>query len=230
MFFPIRDNVPNFTPPYVTVTIIIINVVVFLFELVLPPDLRTSLFYHFGIVPQRVLLHTHTSIIGFLLPFVTSTFLHGSIMHLVGNMWFLWLFGDNVEDRFGHFRYLIFYLIAGISAGIFQTIHSPSSPYPVIGASGAIAGIMGAYFIMYPFAKIKVLFLFIFIPIFFYLPAMLFLPLWFFIQIQNAFSPIGVYLHVAWWAHIGGFLIGMIMAPVFDRGYGWIIEERRRQS
>ena len=161
---------------------------------------------------------SYIDVISEVLPFFTSMFLHGGWLHFIGNMWFLWLFGDNVEDRMGHFRFLLFYLAGGFTSGVFQTIHAPISMVPVIGASGAIAAVMGAYFLMYPLARIKVLFLLVIFPIIFYIPALVFLPLWFMSQVMHIFSPLAVSSNVAWWAHVGGFLFGMVMVPLLDRG------------
>ena len=217
MLFPLKDDVPSRTPPIVTITLIVLNVLVFLFELSLGPVELNKLVHVFGVVPRRVMSVLSISPTLSILPFFTFQFLHGGFMHILGNMWFLWLFGDNVEDRMGHFRFLLFYLASGFTAGIFQTIHAPMSSIPVIGASGAIAGVMGAYFLLYPFARIKVLFLLIIIPFVFYIPALILLPLWFLTQVSNVFSPLAMSSHVAWWAHVGGFLFGMATVPILDR-------------
>ena len=221
MFFPLRDDIPHFRPPVVTVSLIVLNAAVFLFELLLPPQVLQEFFFTFGFVPAKVLYQLHIFGWRAFIPVLTSTFLHGSFMHIFGNMWFLWLFGDNVEDRFGHLRFLIFYMLCGITAGLSQLVHAPHSMVPVVGASGAIAGVMGAYFMMFPYARIRVMFLFIIIPIFFYIPAYFFLPIWFLTQVTNAFSPIGQVSDVAWWAHIGGFIFGMALTPLFDRGLNY---------
>ena len=217
MLFPIKDDVPSETRPIVTITLIVLNALVFLFELSLGPVELNKMVHVFGVVPERVMAIFSISPTLSILPFFTFQFIHGGFMHLLGNMWFLWLFGDNVEDRMGHLRFLLFYLACGFTAGIFQTIHAPMSPIPVIGASGAIAGVMGAYILLYPWARIKVLFLLIIIPFVFYIPALVFLPLWFLIQVSHVFSPLARSSNVAWWAHVGGFLFGMAVVPILDR-------------
>jgi hypothetical protein len=151
------------------------------------------------------------------LPFLTSMFLHGGILHILGNMWFLYIFGDNIEDRIGHFRYLIFYLLCGVVAGLVHLLASWGSKIPTIGASGAIAGVMGGYVVLFPHARVLTL-----IPIFFFfqffeIPAFVFLGYWLLIQIVSASlrgSDVG---GVAWWAHIGGFLAGLITVKIFEK-------------
>ena len=211
---PLWSSERTYSPAVVTLLIIVVNVMVFAFELTLPdpaPGYRvrgltlSTFITHYGIVPDR--LHA-TSLI-------TSMFLHGGLMHIVGNMWFLWVFGKGIEDLLGHVQFMVFYLLSGIAAGLVQTILDPFSPVPTIGASGAIAGVMGAYLLKLPTARIRTLiFLFIFITTV-DIPAFFLLAYWFLIQFLNGVGQIG---HmevngggVAWFAHVGGFLAGMAL-------------------
>jgi membrane associated rhomboid family serine protease len=206
--FPIRDTQPSYSRPIVTVIIILINVAVFLHEITLDEYSRNALIAHYGLVPR----HFHFSAI------LTSMFLHGGWMHIIGNMWFLWIFGDNVEDVMGHTKYLVFYLLCGIAAGLAQTLLSVGSRVPMIGASGAIAGVMGAYLIKFPHSRIVTLvFIFFFITTI-EVPAVLMLLYWFFIQLVSGVETVG-YAHLsqggtAFFAHVGGFIAGMILVGV----------------
>ncbi len=206
--FPLRDTQPSYSRPLVTVLIIVLNAVVFFHEISLDDYSRNDFIAHWGLVPARFQF----------LKVLTSMFLHGGWMHIIGNMWFLWIFGDNVEDAFGHFKYLLFYLLCGLAAGMTQLLFSVGSRVPMVGASGAIAGVMGAYLIKFPRARIVTL---VFIFIFFTtieVPASLMLLYWFFIQFFSGVGTIG-YSHVsqggtAFFAHIGGFIAGMILVPM----------------
>jgi len=214
---PLRDNVPASRFPAVTLGIIIVNVLVFFRELGNRSNLE-ELIYTFAIVPARYTYPEYASRIGVpgqIVPIFTSMFLHGGWLHLLGNMWTLWIFGDNVEDRLGKLRYLIFYLSGGVAAAILHIMtnaHGQAALVPTIGASGAIAAVMGAYFRFYPTARVETL-----IPPFFFgptfaLPAVLFLGWWFLLQFFNGAMSLGMRDHgfsgVAWWAHVGGFLFG----------------------
>jgi membrane associated rhomboid family serine protease len=206
--FPLRDTQPSYSRPLITVLIIILNAVVFLHEVSLDEYSRNYFIAHYGLIPARF----HFSAI------LTSMFMHGGWMHIIGNMWFLWIFGDNVEDAFGHLKYLVFYLLCGIAAAFTQVLFSPGSRLPMVGASGAIAGVMGAYLIKFPRSRIVTLvFIFIFITTI-EVPAGLMLAYWFFIQFFSGVGTIG-YSHVsqggtAFFAHIGGFITGMILVGV----------------
>jgi membrane associated rhomboid family serine protease len=221
---PIRDDAPRSTTPYVTYFLIVLNVLVFVFEILLAPDARDVLVRQFGVVPVHITGLLHGSDVtgaGWLnlLPILTSMFLHASWGHVLANMWALWLFGDNIEDHLGHFRYLVLYFICGIAAGLVQIVASPNSNVPTVGASGAIAGVMGAYFLLFPSARVL-----IFFPIFFlfWLPAWLVLGYWFVVQFlsgaataivpstQNAGG-------IAFWAHVGGFLCGVALIKLFPQ-------------
>ncbi len=205
---PLKDNISSRRFPVVNVVLIVINVLVFIYELSLSQGHLTGFISIFGVVPRRVSV----------VPLFTAIFLHGGWIHLLGNMLYLWIFGDNVEDRLGRGRYLFLYLAAGIAGSLAQIWANPLSAEPIIGASGAIAGVLGAYFVSYPRAKVLTL-----LPIFFFItfveiPAFVFLVIWFIMQFLNGFVTLGVAGNmVAWWAHIGGFVTGalgvLILAP-----------------
>jgi len=214
---PLRDNIPHSRPPYGNYAIIVFTSLVFFWELSLGGQLPRAT-EALGFVPARfvtLLLSSPQEFAVTFIPLVTSLFLHGGWLHLLGNMWFLYIFGDNVEDILGHGRYLLFYLVCGLGANLIYLLFSPFSTVPLIGASGAIAGVMGAYFNLFPGARILTLFIFIFIPIFLELPAYFFLGLWFLMQFffgsvatMDAVPGGG---GVAWWAHVGGFLVGILL-------------------
>ena len=215
---PIRDAVRSSHFPLVNVMIIVLNGLAFFWQLSQGPHLREALFF-FGVVPIRYsdpAIGSHFTTFQQILPFLTSMFLHGGFLHILGNMWFLYIFGDNIEDRLGHIRYLFFYLLCGIAAGVIHLITNWDSKIPTIGASGAIAGVMGAYLILYPRARILTL-----IPIFFFIqfieiPAFVFLGYWFLLQLISAGvtrSDIG---GIAFWAHVGGFVSGVVLFKIFD--------------
>ncbi len=222
---PLQDSTPRRCPPLMTYTLIGINVLTFFFEISLPEPILERLFYIFGMVPAYV---TQALSVGdvavrshVLLSLFTCMFLHGGWIHIIGNMWTLWIFGDNVEDVMGPFRFLAFYLLAGISASLIQIYVNPISQVPVVGASGAIAGVMGAYYVLYPRARIVLLVPILFIPFFFEVPAVFYLAFWFIEQVFSGtlsltapFSSGGV----AWWAHIGGFMFGMLTHRFFMMG------------
>ena len=155
---PIRDDQPRFSTPYVTYFLIAINLIIFFFESALGPDNFRLFIYQFGMIPAHVTAVVtgagDISPVGAFIPLLTSMFLHGSWGHVIGNMWFLWIFGDNIEDHLGHFKYLTFYLISGLIASLAQIILNPFSGVPNVGASGAIAGVLGAYFVLYPRARL----------------------------------------------------------------------------
>jgi rhomboid family protein len=200
----------------------VLNILVYLFELTLGPQLDRFLTV-FGIVPAAVFAWPQSDLplTAVVIPFFTSMFLHGGFLHVAGNMWYLWIFGDNIEDRLGHFNYLIFYLLCGLGAGITHTIFNYESVVPSIGASGAIAGVLGAYLISYPRARVLTLVpIFIFIQII-EIPAVIVLGFWFIVQFfygaTSLAATTGNSGGVAWWAHIGGFLLGMVFVNVFPR-------------
>jgi membrane associated rhomboid family serine protease len=225
---PIRDEQPRFSTPYLNNFLIGLNLLIFLFESVLDPASQKALIFQFGVIPSHV-----TALLAgrggyepaaVLLPFFTSMFLHGSWMHVIGNMWFLWIFGDNIEDQLGHFTYLIFYLLSGVVAAMTQVVLDPGLRVPTVGASGAIAGVLGAFFVLYPKARVLTWFPPIF---FFHLPAWIMLGYWFVLQfLSGAASSIAYSSQatggIAFWAHVGGFLAGVIlikMLPERPRRY-----------
>ena len=214
MFIPLKDLNPRRGFPVVNTLLIITNVVVFIYEVALPQSAEQAMTLAFGTVPARIpsFLAGHTSFEVAFLPLLTSMFLHGGILHLAGNMLFLWIFGDNVEDFFGHFTYLLFYLACGIGGGLVHVLFNMSSPVPAIGASGAIAGVLGAYIFLYPGARVLTLVFIFLVP----LPAVIVLGGWFVLQVLEAFNTLGMGPRasggVALWAHVGGFLIGLLIA------------------
>ena len=209
---PLRDSTPSNTFPLVTVCLIIINLLIFSYETTLGSKGLDALIYTFGLVPANY-TGFNGSWTGYL-PFLSSTFLHGSWMHVIGNMWVLWLFGDNVEDKMGRGRFLLFYLLCGLIAGIAHFIFNPTSQVPVVGASGAVAGIMGAYFLMFRRAKV-----FTYIPPIFLLniPAWVYLGFWALYQLFFGTFQTVNQGQIAFWAHVGGFAAGMILYRFFLR-------------
>ncbi len=227
---PISDANPIRRVPIVTLSLITINVVVFLFELTLPTRPLERFIATWGVIPNNVLLalaHPTQAAPFVWLTLITSQFLHAGWAHIIGNMLFLWVFGDNIEDVLGHFTYLVFYLGAGVAAAIVQTIVMGPARVPTIGASGAIAGVLGAYLILYPLTRIGILFPFFFFFWTIELPALLVIGWWF---VQQFFYGLGALTSaassgVAFWAHIGGFVTGMILIlPFVRRAY------RRRRA
>src|SRR3954452_5627116 len=199
---PLRDVIPSRTTPYITITIIALNALAWLFELSLPHEALTRFLTVYGVVPAYFAPAT----------LVTSMFLHGSWWHIIGNMWYLWIFGDNVEDRVGHGRFILFYLLCGIAAALGQVAVDPASTMPTIGASGAIAGVMGAYFVLYPHSRVLTLIPWIFLQIV-ELPATVLLGFWFVMQLFSA-GTIAMTTNsqgggVAFAAHVVGFVAGM---------------------
>ena len=220
--FPIRDEIPSQRAPLVTWALLLVNVVVFAWQLSLPEEGVRQLFYLFGIVPARISSPQWAASVGFesrgLVSFLTSMFLHGGLFHLVSNLWTLWIFGDNVEDRMGRTRFLAFYLLCGVAAGTIHWWSSPTSTLPTVGASGAIAGVLGAYLRWYPTAKVLTLIPVVFYPLFVDLPAILYLGFWFVAQLFSGVLSLGLPENVggvAFWAHIGGFVTGMLLCGLF---------------
>ena len=215
--FPIRDTIPSKNYPVVNNTIIGINVILFLFEMSQGTNLDRFI-YIYGLVPARYSMPQISSYFTTgqqLLSWLSFMFLHGGFWHLLGNMWFLYIFGDNVEDRLGPFRYLVFYLLCGITSGLSHLLFNLHSNMPTIGASGAIAGVMGAYLILHPHSKILTLIPIIFIPWFIEIPAFFFLGFWFVLQFLSAAGSHGNISGIAWWAHIGGLVFGIVLLKIF---------------
>ena len=198
--FPISDVIPSRTRPVVTIGLIAVNALIFLYQLQLDDVTVQRLVFRFGVIPARF---SYVDV-------VTSMFLHADFLHFLGNMIFLWIFGDNVEDRLGHTKYVLFYLGSGAIAAIAQVFADPSSFAPMIGASGAIAGVMGAYFVIYPHSRVlTVVFLVLFLDII-EIPAIFFLGIWFLLQLLNGAMTFGTQEGgVAFWAHAAGFLAGI---------------------
>jgi membrane associated rhomboid family serine protease len=243
--FPIQDSVPSRSVPVATRALILINVLVFFFELTLPRQDVEQLFYLFGIVPARFTHPDWAANVGFPVDnywaILTHQFLHGGWFHIVANMWTLWIFGDNVEDMMGSVRFTIFYLICGSTAAVTHILTNPDSTIPSVGASGAIAGVLGAYLIFFPTARLIVMLPIVFFPFFFEVPAVLYLVLWFFINLFSGTAAVAGSQQVggiAWWAHIGGFVSGMLLCRPFRRrrrrtqpdeyGLEWAWEQRPR--
>jgi membrane associated rhomboid family serine protease len=206
--FPLKDTQPSYTRPVVTIALIAVNLLVFLFEVSLGPYNRNALIEYYGLVPDQVRFSS----------ILTSMFLHGGWLHVLGNMWFLWIFGDNIEDLLGHWKYLMFYLLCGVAAAVGQVVSNPYSTVPMVGASGAIAGVMGAYLVKFPRARVLTLVFILFFITTIEIPAPIMLAYWFVIQL---FSGIGEFArtHVsqggtAFFAHVAGFVVGMVLVKV----------------
>jgi membrane associated rhomboid family serine protease len=210
---PLRDVIPSRTTPYVTIGLIVVNALVFLYEMTLGDPTLEEFILYFGLVPAAFSWVT----------VLTSMFLHGGVLHFGGNMLFLWIFGDNVEDRMGHGRFVAFYLLCGAAAALAQTAMSPDSVVPMVGASGAVAGVMGAYFVLYPHSRIVTL-----VPLFVFfhvmeVPALVFLGLWFVLQFVSGVGSIAAATGgepaggIAFWAHVAGFVAGVSGVLVFRR-------------
>lgn len=215
---PIRDAVRSTHFPIVNVLIIGANVIAFVWQLMQGPRLEEA-FLFYGIVPIRYSspeVAAHFTGFEQVLPFFTSMFLHGGFLHILGNMWFLYIFGDNIEDTIGHIRYLLFYLLCGLAAGLIHLYTNWGSQVPTIGASGAIAGVMGAYLLLFPRAKIMTLVPIFFFIQFFEIPAFIFLGYWFFIQLISAGTTKSGVGGIAFWAHIGGFVAGLVLVKIFQ--------------
>jgi membrane associated rhomboid family serine protease len=228
---PIRDTIPTRNYPLINTALIAVNVVLFLVELSQGPGLERFI-YMYGLVPARYTIPQIASYFTTgqqLVSLITFMFLHGSFWHLLGNMWSLYIFGDNIEDRLGPLRYLAFYMICGLTSGLSHLAFNYHSAMPAIGASGAIAGVMGAYFILFPKAKILTLIPIFFIPYFIEIPAFFFFGIWFVFQFLSAAGSHGQMAGIAWWAHIGGFIFGIIFLKLFLALPGGGISDRLRK-
>lgn len=214
---PLRDTIRSSTFPVVNVSLIVINILIYFYEFTLGKSIE-SFIAQFGLTPVRFFWGLHHNLPDAVIPVFSSMFLHGDWFHVLSNMWFLYIFGDNVEDRTGHVGYLAFYLLCGVGAALSQTFFFRTSTIPMVGASGAIAGVLGAYFLLFPHSRILTL-----VPIFIFLqlieiPAVIFLIFWFVIQfISGAMMSSGSQGGVAWWAHIGGFVFGMLLIFLFKK-------------
>lgn len=216
---PLYDNVPRVHPPVAVAGIIVLNVLAFLYQLNLSPAGQVYFVHLFGVVPARFSSPDWAVAVGYpdttLWPFLTYMFLHGGWLHLIMNMWMLWTFADNIEDVTGHWRFLGFYLSCGLVAVALHMLFNQDSPLPIVGASGAIAGTLGAYMVLYPHGRVTTLVLIFIVQI----RAVLFLGVWFAVQILSGIEEggSGQTAGVAWWAHVGGFLAGMLLIRIFLR-------------
>ena len=209
---PLKDDNPTRTFPFINYALILTNVLVFFYQATLPPHASKVFLMANATVPERIpaFLAGHVGFQMAFYPMFTSMFLHGGLMHLLGNMLFLYIFGDNVEDYFGHAAYLVFYLFCGVGSALIHVLFNWHSVLPAIGASGAISGVMGAYAVLFPRARVLMLFFIFLIPV----PAVLVLGYWFVLQFLSGIGEFGASATggVAWWAHIGGFLMGLAVA------------------
>lgn len=220
--FPIQDGVAKRYPPLMTWLLIGLNVGMFIVEVSLPPPEREAFLMTWGLVPARYFDFGAgaggAEGLADYAPFLTNAFLHGGFLHLLVNMWTLWIFGPAVEDRLGHRRYLAFYLLTAIAASLAHALANPHSLLPAIGASGAIAGVIGCYVRLFPFARLVMVVPILFFPFFFEIPAGLFALLWFLSQLVPGLLTLGRAVGgIAWWAHIGGFIAGYLLTPLLHR-------------
>lgn len=217
MLLPLKDENPTSSFPLVTLGLILTNGFIFFHQITLDFAQSQHFIFRWGAIPYQI---TH-GVVVYVAPLIplpltlfSSMFLHGGFLHILGNMLYLWIFGNNIEDTLGHFRFFLFYLVCGLFAGLVQIFSDPNSTLPMIGASGAIAGILGGYLLLFPGARVLTLvFIFIFIRII-RLPALIILGLWFFVQLLGVGG--GREGGVAWFAHIGGFIAGLILVKVFQ--------------
>lgn len=222
MFLPLRDKNPRSTTPVVTVLLIVANTLVFLYQITLPAKVEQRFLAEFALTPA-IFFHTLGApgipLQSALMPLITCMFLHGGWLHLLGNMWFLWVFGDNVEDRLGHLAYIWFYLLCGLGAGVLHLLLNANSKLPTLGASGAISGVLGAYLILFPRARVLTLVFLVFFIFTVELPAVLVLGWWFVIQFLSGLESLGMRSAggVAWWAHIGGFVLGVMLIKIWPQ-------------
>lgn len=219
MFLPLKDDNPTSTFPLVTVGIILANGLVFFHQISLDVIESQNFIFKWSAIPYQIIhgevLHEFPPM-PIPLTIFSSMFLHGGFLHLFGNMLYLWIFGNNIEDTLGHFRFFFFYLVCGLAAGLTQIFSNPNSTVPMIGASGAVAGVLGAYLLLFPTARVLTLmFIFIFIK-FIRIPALLVLGFWFFLQLLGIWG--GAISEVAFFAHVGGFVAGLILVKIFQPG------------
>ncbi len=216
---PLRDENPSDTTPFVTIVIVALNCLVFFYEAALDHVDLEAFMQVFALTPTD-LLNDPSPIT--LASVFTSMFVHAGWMHLIGNMWMLWIFGDNIEHHLGHWKYLSFYLVCGVISGLSQVAASPDSSIPQVGASGAIAGVLGGYIILYPHAKVLTLVPILFIIRFIHVPALVYLAIWIGTQFLQGFLSLGAQTDesggVAWWAHIGGFIAGIVLIKLLPGG------------
>lgn len=217
---PLKDMTPRQSFPVMTLVLIGINIAVFVHQITLPGPAGDAFIRTYGLVPSHISLALaghHYTLAQALIPFFTCMFLHGGFLHIIGNMWFLWIFGANVEDRMGPLPYLLFYLICGIGSGVSEVAFSWGSHVPSIGASGAISGVLGAYIVLFPKSRILTLVPLLIIWFLWKVPAVIFIGLWFLMQFVSGVASIGSAENggIAWWAHVGGFLLGLLLVNLF---------------
>jgi membrane associated rhomboid family serine protease len=216
---PIRDTIRSRTAPVVTVALIVVNVLVFLHEIALGPYVERFV-YAYGLIPRRFVDWPGGALDPLrFLPLFTSMFWHGGWLHLISNMLYLWIFGDNVEDRLGHLRFLLFYVAAGAAAGLTHVALSPTSTLPTVGASGAIAGVLGAYLVTFPRSRVLTFVPIFFLPWFVEIPAFVYLIFWFLLQLLEGLGSLGAAVEtggVAVWAHVGGFVAGVVLMKLMQ--------------
>lgn len=219
---PVRDTIPCACRPVVTWALIFGNTLLFLWIWLMPEEMANRIFYVYGMVPARYTYPEWAQQVSLSVPgywsFVTSMFLHNGPLHLIMNMWMLWIFGDNIEDLMGPVRFIAFYVVCGLIAALLQWQYNPGSMIPTIGASGAIAGVMGAYFVLYPYARIVIWVPILLLPVFFQLPAIAFLGVWVIFQLSSATTSLAgaeANDEVAWWGHLGGFIAGAFLYTFF---------------
>ena len=216
---PLKDLTPRRSFPIITLLLIAVNVVVFIHQISLSPTASEAFVQTYGLVPAKISLalagRRYTAFEA-LLPLFTCMFLHGGFLHIIGNLWFLWVFGGNVEDRLSSLPYLFFYLACGVGSGLAQTLFSWGSHVPSIGASGAISGVLGAYIVFFPNSSILTLIPLLIVWFTWRIPAVIFIGLWFVMQFFSGVSSLGSQSMggVAWWAHVGGFLMGVVIALI----------------
>ena len=218
---PLRDNIPSYRTPVVTVGLIAANILVYVNQLMLPPQAAVQFISLYGLIPREIsdgnLLAPHP--VPLYATVFTSMFVHGGLFHLGGNMLYLWIFGDNVEDRIGRLRFLVFYLLAGLAAAATQIWTDPASKIPMVGASGAISGVLGAYLFLFPHARVLTLITLGFFYRIVEVPALIVLGFWIIVQVLNGVGTLGVQVGgVAWFAHIGGFVAGLGMIVLLSGG------------
>ena len=213
--FPLYDTVRSRRFPFINWMLILLNGLIFYYEITLGEDRLYRFILNWGLIPAQLTSNYAES----WLTVFTSMFLHGGWLHILGNMWTLFIFGDNIEDRMGHGNYLVFYLLSGAAAAILQSVLMPASQVPMIGASGAIAGVLGAYLILYPRARIASLVPILFVFTLVEIPAVIYLGIWFVLQLFSGWSALqgAASGGIAWWAHIGGFVFGVITVQLFTK-------------
>ena len=215
--FPYKDDNPSSTFPIVTVSIIVLNTVVFMLQMLNGADGK-QIVYAYGAIPYNIVTMQTTQPIHPALTLFTSMFMHGGIFHIFGNMLYLWIFGNNIEDRLGHFRFILFYLFCGIAAAMSHALLTPSSTVPMIGASGAISGVLGAYLLLFPYARVHtIIFLGFFVQTI-RIPALIVIGFWAIIQLLSGLTAQGIQSQggIAWFAHVGGFVAGLVTIKLWQ--------------